>query len=81
LAGTSVLSFEARADTKATPRKRQIREKISRDKKEAKNILKKLLIFFLILSKIKEFGSRSCEHYTNPLFIDSNSLLTPIDLT
>lgn len=56
-------------------------EKITSDKNEAKNILKKLLIFVLIGSNVKEFLCRFYNHYTKRPFTNSNSLLTYLRLS
>ena len=68
LDGTSGLSFEAKADTTATARKRQIREKITNDRNEAKNILKKLLMFILYSFKSKRFILPILEPLYQPAF-------------
>jgi len=74
LEGISGLSFDANADTNAIATKRQISEKITSERREAKNILKKLLILVLIRSKVKEFYCRFYNLYTKRLFLNSNSL-------
>jgi len=53
LAGTAGLSFEATVEINAIITKRHIREKITSDNNEAKNILKKLLISILYSAKSK----------------------------
>jgi 2-amino-4-hydroxy-6-hydroxymethyldihydropteridine diphosphokinase len=62
------LSFEAKAVTKATVKNKQISEKITSDKREAKNILKKLLMVFLYVFKSRRFITRIFSNYTNRLF-------------